>query len=200
MNRFIATVVLTLSTSLFAANTLGQTATDEYPSPVPAACHQPGGDLSPDGQLFVSLIPDTAAILLTDWEQGTDHMELSAEPVEATFLNETEVLVSFGSGGELAIIDTENSSVVKTITINGYSAGLCRLDQGRVLITDPDNGVIHLFDSLSSSILKTFSIGGKPWEMRWVVKDVQLQIVDKEGNAFATLELNEQPPSQEAGQ
>lgn len=162
-------------------------------------CHPRGGDLSPDGKLFVSINPGVPSmnILEIGTEQKQTQISLPRMANDVVMIDASRAVVSFGPWGEIATIDLNKKLVEKPFKVGTTVDGMCKNSARNVLVADPDSNNIYLVDPGSQTIVKTFPIVSKPAQMHWLVPDLQAEVADAEGKVLGTIILPQQSQPQQ---
>jgi len=165
------------------------------------ACHPPNGDLSPDGNIFVSLTPDALTLNVTNI--GKEHKQslisLPWPARDVILLSSKKALLSLGPTGEVALVDLKKGQVGKPVKTGESTAGMCRTSEGRVLVADPDAGRIYLFDPQAGSAARIFPVAGKPQQMRWVTQDFKIEAADAKGHSLGTIDITQKSQPETKG-
>lgn len=188
-----------LLTSMFISWICPVSAADKEPKPeirqpvkeVFVPCHPPGGDMSPDGKLFVNAVqsmPELNILEMGD-KQINRQIKLPKKAYDVVFIDATRAVLSYGPWGELAIIDIKQDSLSKPFKVGYTAEGMCKTSDNRLLVIDPAANRIYLVDLNSQSTLRTFQIKSKPAQMRWIVPDLQAEVADALGKIIDVIKL-----------
>ncbi|MEW6595730.1 MAG: hypothetical protein AB1413_12775 [Thermodesulfobacteriota bacterium] len=163
------------------------------------ASHPAQGDMSLDGNIFVSLTPNAPVlnILKIDKEQKQTQLALPRPAVDVVMVTPDQALLSFGPSGEVAVADIKKGKVSEPVKVGTNAQGLCRAPGNQALIADPDAKQISLFDLASGKVVKTFAASGKPTQMRWATEGIELEVADAEGKVLGKVKVTESAPSAE---
>ncbi|MEW6593729.1 MAG: hypothetical protein AB1413_02545 [Thermodesulfobacteriota bacterium] len=157
------------------------------------ASHPAQGDMSPDGNIFVSLTPGAPVlnILKIDKEQKQTQLALPRPAADVVMVTPEQALLSFGPSGEVAVADVKKGKVSEPVKVGTNAQGLCRAPGNQALIADPDAKQLSLFDLATGKVVKTFAVSGKPTQMRWVTEGIELEAANAEGKVLGKVKITE---------
>ena len=160
-------------------------------------CHGPLMDISPDGELIVSIGQDFPVLNLLDMsDQKRNQFTLPKKPYDVVAIGDDKAVVSYGPWGELAIVDMKQGVVNKPFKIGESADSMCKTSNGLVIVADSETNNIYLVDPNTQSKLKTFALQSKPAGMRWIVPDLQIEVIGTKDQSLGKFKLPQQEHSQ----
>lgn len=154
-------------------------------------CHPPFADMSQDGKLFVNANQDFQSLNILEMgaEQKQTQIKLPKKPYDVVIIDNAQAIVSYGPWGELAVVDLKEGVVNKPFKIGESAESMCKTSDSRILVIDSEKNSIYLVDLISQSKIKTFPVKAKPAQMRWLVPDLQIEVIDSQGKIISTIKL-----------
>ncbi len=164
------------------------------------SCHASSADLSPDGRVFVSLDPQSPILNIFDMgvEAKSTQIKLPKRANDVVAIGKDQAVVSYGLSGDLAMVDFKKGMVHPSFKIGASAEGMCRISDGRVIVISSRENKIILVDPGSQRVLKIFPVLFKPAQMRWIIPDWQIEVVDAQAKKRSVIELP--PPKNSSGQ
>lgn len=192
----LACMVLFFVLTSYAAEKKNKVTEKDKKSPI-QLCHGPLMDISPDGNLVVSIGQDFPVLNLLDTSnQKRNQFTLPKKPYDVVAIGADKAVVSYGPWGELAIVDLKQGVVNKAFKIGESADSMCKTSEGLVIVADSETNKICLVDPNTQSNIKTFAVQSRPAGMRWIVPDLQIEVIDVNGKSIGKFKLPQQGSSQ----
>ena len=158
---------------------------------LPAGCHPPRGDLTPDGDKFVTLSDDGLEITvsLLNSTGNTRAIKLDRPARDLVSVDDGTLLVSHGESGQLILVSLNGERPEELIKLDGFAGEICNGSPEQVFITDPENGRVYWLDLAAKRVAGTFAVEGRPSRMNWRAPEKQLEVFDNNGKPLAVLEI-----------
>jgi DNA-binding beta-propeller fold protein YncE len=190
--RFKIFVVATIAIALVVIGYVVMNKSTLKPSPTHevAYCHPSRGDLAQDGTMFAALTPDGMAVTVSRFDTDTKAsvIKLSRPAHDILLLGNQELLLSYGSTGEVGLLNVGSEQPEQSFKIGQFAGDMCRT-ASQALVSDSISGKIYQFDPATKSVSGTHSVAGKPAHMKWIVPDAELAVFDAEGKSLGTIQL-----------
>jgi hypothetical protein len=153
------------------------------------ACHPEGGDLAQDGNMFAALSPDRMAVTISTFNSDKKPfvIKLSRPANDIVMLGNKDLLLSYGSLGEVALLNVESGQQEAPLKVGEFAGAMCKTAAAQALISDSAAEKVYQFDFATKRIIQTYPIDGKPVHLKWATPEVELAVLDAKGRVLDTI-------------